>query len=34
MQYGSDGAAISVLLDGISPEQVIEEVLANVETPL
>jgi len=34
MQYGSDLTAITALLEGITPEAVIEEVLAAVEAPL
>jgi len=34
MQYGSDLAAVSSMLEGITPEQVIESVLEDVEVPL
>ena len=34
MQYGSDLAAVTTLLEGINAEQVIEEVLGMVEVPL
>ena len=34
MQYGSDIAAVRVLLKGVTAETVIEEVLGNVEAPL
>ena len=34
MQYGSDLAAVAAMLEGFTPEQVIEEVLAAVEVPL
>ena len=34
MQYGSDLTAVAALLEGVTPEYVIEEVLATVEVPL
>ncbi|MCJ1402297.1 hypothetical protein MMC11_005517 [Xylographa trunciseda] len=34
MQYGSDMAAVSALLEGLTPEKVIEEVLVSIEAPL
>lgn len=34
MQYGSELAAVAALLDGMTAEQVIEEVLVAVEAPL
>ncbi|KAL9633814.1 MAG: hypothetical protein Q9164_004474 [Protoblastenia rupestris] len=34
MQYGSDLAVITALLDGYTPDQVIDEVLDQVEAPL
>ncbi|KAL9116944.1 MAG: hypothetical protein Q9187_006523 [Circinaria calcarea] len=34
MQYGSDLTAVAALLEGVTAEQVIEEVLAMVEVPL
>jgi len=34
MQYGSELAAVTAMLEGITPEDVIEEVLAAVEVPL
>ena len=34
MQYGSDLGAITALLEAMTPETVIEEVLAAVEAPL
>lgn len=34
MQYGSDLAAVTALLKGVTAEQVIEEVLVAVEAPL
>jgi hypothetical protein len=34
MQYGSDLNAVQELLDGITPERVIEAVLNSVECPL
>lgn len=34
MQYGSDIEAVTALLEGVTPELVIEEVLGNVEAPL
>lgn len=34
MQYGSNIAAVSTMLEGITPEQVIEFVLEEVEVPL
>ncbi len=34
MQYGSDLAAVTALLEGMTPETTIEEVLAAVEAPL
>lgn len=34
MQYGSELAAVTAMLEGITPEHVIEEVLAAVEVPL
>ena len=34
MQYGSDLAAVREMLDGVSVEDVIEEVLESVEVPL
>ena len=34
MQYGSDLAVITALLDGYTPDQVIDEVLDQVEVPL
>ena len=34
MQYGSDLAAVTAYLEGISPETIIEQVLAMVEAPL
>lgn len=34
MQYGSQLAAVAALLDGVIPEQIIEEVIESVEAPL
>ncbi|MCJ1303069.1 hypothetical protein MMC08_005876 [Hypocenomyce scalaris] len=34
MQYGSDLAAVAAMLEGVTADQVIEEVLAAVEAPL
>ena len=34
MQYGSDLAAVAAMLEGVTPEQVIDEVLGAVEVPL
>ena len=34
MQYGSDLAAVAELLEGYTPDQVIDEVLDQVEVPL
>ena len=34
MQYGSSLAVITALLEEVTPEQVIEEVLASIEMPL
>lgn len=34
LQYGSDLEAVSALLEGYNPSQVIEEVLASVDTPV
>lgn len=34
MQYGSQLAAVATLLDGVTPEQIIEEVIESVEAPL
>lgn len=34
MQYGSQLAAVTALLDGVTPDQIIEEVLESVEAPL
>ena len=34
MQYGSDLAAVKELLDGVTPDTIIEEVLETVEAPL
>jgi cephalosporin hydroxylase len=34
MQYGSDLNAVQELLDGVTPETVIEAVLNSVECPL
>ena len=34
MQYGSDLAAIASILEGVTPEDVIEDVLQQVEAPL
>ncbi len=34
MQYGSELVAVTTMLDGITPEHVIEEVLTAVEVPL
>ena len=34
MQYGSDLTAIAELLEGYTPDLVIEEVLKEIETPL
>lgn len=34
MQYGSELAAVTSMLEGITPEHVIEEVLTAVEMPL
>ncbi len=34
MQYGSQLAAVAALLDGVTPEHIIEEVLESVEAPL
>ena len=34
MQYGSQLAAVTAMLEGITPELVIDEVLAAVEVPL
>ena len=34
MQYGSDLEAVAANLEGVRPEDVIEDVLLQVETPL
>ena len=34
MQYGSDLAAVTALLEMVTPEAVVEEVLNAVEAPL
>ncbi|KAI4140946.1 MAG: hypothetical protein L6R39_005582 [Caloplaca ligustica] len=34
LQYGSDLAAVSAYLGGVTPESIIEDVIASVETPL
>ena len=34
MQYGSQLAAVAALLDGVTPQQIIEEVIESVEAPL
>ena len=34
MQYGSNLAAVAALLEGVTAEGIIEEVLASVEAPL
>jgi len=34
MQWGSDYNAVSDALDGMTPERIVDEVLANVECPL
>ena len=34
MQYGSDLATVTAYLEGIRPEQIIEQVLDMVEAPL
>lgn len=34
MQWGSDRGAVEEALEGMTPERVIEEVLASVEVPL
>lgn len=34
MQYGSDLEAVAANLEGVRPEDVIEDVLQQVETPL
>lgn len=34
MQYGSELAAVAAMLEGITPEFIIDEVLATVEAPL
>lgn len=34
MQYGSDLTAVAALLEGITPEAIMDEVLASVEAPL
>ena len=34
LQYGSDLEAVRAYLEGVTPESIIEEVLASVETPL
>jgi hypothetical protein len=34
MQWGSDLDSVKVLLDGITPDDVIDEVMAEVEVPL
>lgn len=34
MQYGSDLTAVTALLEGITPEAIMDEVLASVEAPL
>jgi hypothetical protein len=34
MQYGSQLAAVAALLDGVTPEHIIEEVLESTEAPL
>ena len=34
LQYGSDLAAVEAALEGVTPESVIEDVLAAVEAPL
>ena len=34
MQYGSELVAVTAMLEGITPEHVIDEVLAAVEVPL
>ena len=34
MQYGSELAAVTAMLEGITPELIIDEVLTAVEVPL
>jgi len=34
MQYGSELAAVTAMLEGTTPEFIIDEVLAAVEVPL
>ncbi|KAI4132649.1 MAG: hypothetical protein LQ338_000589 [Usnochroma carphineum] len=34
LQYGSDLAAVTAYLEGVTPESIVEDVLASVETPL
>ncbi|KAL8763204.1 MAG: hypothetical protein Q9184_000921 [Pyrenodesmia sp. 2 TL-2023] len=34
LQYGSDLAAVSAYLEGVTPESIVEDVIASVETPL
>ncbi|KAL8710058.1 MAG: hypothetical protein Q9220_005329 [cf. Caloplaca sp. 1 TL-2023] len=34
LQYGSDLAAVSAVLEGVTPESIIEDVLGEVDTPL
>jgi hypothetical protein len=34
MQWGSDLEAVSTLLEGVGPEEVIEDVLGSTEVPL
>ena len=34
MQYGSDLTAVREMLDGVTPDTIIEEVLETVEAPL
>ena len=34
MQYGSDLEAVKAVLEGVRPEDVIEDVLLQVEAPL
>lgn len=34
LQYGSDLAAVKAHLEGVTPESIVEDVLAAVEAPL
>lgn len=34
MQYGSDLAAVTAMLEGLTAEEIIDEVLGTVEAPL